>query len=99
MMENKDKFTQNYEQRKQYFLMPVREMGRIWLRAVISNGWATTQSMPMPSCCCWSVRNRVCTKAPLCASCYRLSCATTQPPAAHCLLRGHQQLAAASTVW
>ena len=25
-MENKDKFTQNYEQRKQYFLMPVREM-------------------------------------------------------------------------
>jgi hypothetical protein len=48
MMENKDKFTQNYEQRKQYFLMPVREMGRIWLRAVISNGWATTQSMPMP---------------------------------------------------
>ena len=25
-MENKEKFTQNYEQRKQYFLMPVREM-------------------------------------------------------------------------
>ena len=25
-MEEKDKFTQNYEQRKQYFLMPVREM-------------------------------------------------------------------------
>ena len=25
-MENKDKFLQNYEQRKQYFLMPVREM-------------------------------------------------------------------------
>lgn len=26
MIEQKDKFTQNYEQRKQYFLMPVREM-------------------------------------------------------------------------